>query len=308
MENTQFKSSRPGKRNAFERKGLISMKMIILGKTGLEISSVTYGGMVSNGVEQSLSDQHVSYAYDRGINYFDVAPLYGDAQTKMGNSIRPYRKDIILACKTFEREAKTARAELEESLRLLHTDYFDVYQLHCLFSPEDVENAFSENGSMKTILEAQKQGYIRHVGITAHCEESALKALELYDFDTVLFPLNWATGLKKEFGHRVAKLCKEQNKGLISMKSQAKRVWNEGEEKTYPLSWTKPIDDDDRLAICALKYALSLGADTIIPPGNFEHFSFVLENIDECLKNPLTKEDLSYLKQCLENLDGEPIF
>ena len=279
-----------------------------LGKTGLQISPVTYGGMISNNVEQKASDQYVTYAYDRGINYFDVAPLYGDAQTKMGNSIRPYRNHIILACKTFERSAESARKELEESMRLLHTDYFDVYQLHCLFSPEDVDNAFSENGSMKTILKAREEGYIRHVGITAHCEESALKALKLYDFDTVLFPLNWASGLSKGFGHRVAKLCKEQEKGFISIKSQAERVWNEGEEQTYPLSWTKPIDDNDHLAICALKYALSLGADTIIPPGNFKHFSFVFDHIDECLKNPLTQEDITYLKHCLANLDGKPIF
>ena len=282
--------------------------MTTLGRTGLEISNVTYGGMISNSVEQSASDNFVSFAYDQGINYFDVAPVYGDAQTKMGNSIQAYRKNIILACKTFERTEEAARKELEESMRLLHTDYFDVYQLHCLFSLEDVDNAFAEDGAMKAILRAKEQGYIRHLGITAHCEESALKALELFDFDTVLFPLNWATGLSKAFGHRVAKLCKEQNKGLISMKSQAERIWNEGEEQTYPLSWTKPIVDNDRLGICALKYALSLGADTIIPPGNFEHFSFVLDHIDECLKNPLSQEDLDYLNHCLANLDGKPIF
>ena len=88
---------------------------------------------------------------DRGVNYFDVAPSYGDAEEKLGLSLKPHRKDLFLACKTTIRTKKEAEKEFEESLRLLHTDYFDVFQLHSLTTPEDVDKAFDSNGVIEMI-------------------------------------------------------------------------------------------------------------------------------------------------------------
>ena len=109
-----------------------------LGKTGIDISAITYGGIVSMDAVQEDSDRYVEWALEQGINYFDVAPTYGDAQLKLGQSLIPYRDKIKLACKTKARTAKEAMALFEESRRLLHTDYFDVYQLHEVTTPEDV--------------------------------------------------------------------------------------------------------------------------------------------------------------------------
>ena len=136
------------------------MKYRQFGNTGISISSVSYGGIVSAGVYggekydsegQEASDRYVSWAIDRGVNYFDVAPAYGNAEEQLGNSLWPYRKDIFLACKTNKRDRDGAAADIKKSLKLLHTDYFDVYQLHEISSMQDVERAFGPGGAMEVI-------------------------------------------------------------------------------------------------------------------------------------------------------------
>jgi aryl-alcohol dehydrogenase-like predicted oxidoreductase len=110
-----------------------------LGNTGYQVSAVVYGGIVSMRDGQTNSDRYVAWAIEQGINYFDVAPTYGDAQEKLGQSLIPYRKDVYLACKTKQRLREGAEKEMKESLRLLHTDHFDVYQMHELPTKEDLD-------------------------------------------------------------------------------------------------------------------------------------------------------------------------
>lgn len=283
-----------------------------LGNTSFEITPVTYGGIISMQDGQDASDRYMAWAIDRGINYFDVAPTYGDAQEKLGNSLLPYRKDIYLACKTNRRMGADARKEFEESFRLLHTDYFDVYQLHGLSSVEEVDQVFGAGGTMEMMVKAKEQGLVRKLGITCHSEAAALKAISLFDFDTVLFPLNWHMGIGYGMGKQLAKAAKEKGMGLLGMKQLIERRWispDEGKNSPFPKSWCKPIDRENReLRIAAMKYALSLGVDTLIPPGNFEDFSFVVENIDECLRNPLSDDDMALLAQSYEKVKDYPFF
>lgn len=282
-----------------------------LGRTGMNISPIVYGGIVSMSDGQDNSDAYVEYAIRHGINYFDVAPSYGDAEEKLGRSLIPYRKDIYLACKTQERTAEGAKRELEHSLKQLHTDYFDNYQMHSLSTMEDLDTAFGENGAMSIMIRAKEQGLVRNLGITCHSEEVALRALTLYDFDTVLFPLNWGLHLAKGFGGRIAAAAKDKGIGLLAMKAFIHRAWIDHEEclkSGFHKSWCKPIINDERFLVAAMKYTLSLGADTLVPPGNFHHFSFAVEHIDECLEHPLTQEDLEYLTQRLPEIQGHYFF
>jgi aryl-alcohol dehydrogenase-like predicted oxidoreductase len=282
------------------------------GNTGFEITPVIYGGIVSMRDGQEASDNYVSWAIDRGINYFDVAPSYEDAQEKLGKSLITYRKKIYLACKTTCRMKVDAEKEFEESFRLLHTDYLDVYQMHALSKEEDVEKAFGANGVMEMMVKAKEKGLVRKLGITCHNEAVALKAMSLYDFDTVLFPLNWHMNLGHHMGTQLCKTAKEKGMGIVGMKQLIQRAWLNGDERErspFQKSWCKPIDLEDRkLRLAAMKYTLSLGVDAIVPPGDFVNFSFVVENIDECLKNPLTDEDLTFLKQNYEKVKDYPFF
>lgn len=283
-----------------------------LGRTGIEISSISYGGIVSMDDGQDASDKYVSWAIDKGINYFDVAPSYGDAEEKLGNSLKLYRNKINLACKTGQRMKDKAEQELLRSQKLLHTDYFDVYQLHGIASMEEVERAFGPGGVMEMVRTLKERGIARNVGITAHSEEAALKCIELYDFDTVLFPFNWFMNLEHQMGSKLIKAAKEKNMGVLCMKAFIERKWNSEEEKKasmFPKSWCKPIDVNDvEFGTAAMKYALSLGVDTLIPPGNFASFSFAVNHIDEVLKNPLNEKDLTFLKEKLNTVRGKEFF
>jgi len=298
-----------------------NMKYRRLGNTGFEVSTVVYGGIVSmahgdgrvyQNDGQATSDGHVAWAIDHGINYFDVAPTYGDAQQMMGNSLRPYRKDVYLACKTEARDRAHAEALMLESLKLLHTDYFDVYQMHALSTMKDLEVAFGPGGVMELMREMKQKGIARKLGITAHSEAVALKALELYDFDTVLFPFNWHMHMAHGMGSTLITATKEKGAGLLCMKSMIERAWTEEERyaSKYPKSWCKPIDVDDEpeWLLAAVKYALSLGVDAIVPPGNFDHFRFAVEHIDEAVSAPLSERDRALLAERMESVKSRPFF
>ncbi|MDF2685031.1 MAG: Aldo/keto reductase, partial [Clostridia bacterium] len=280
-------------------------------KTGFNISPVVYGGIVSMSDGQKNSDDYVSYAYDKGINYFDVAPTYGDAQEKLGNSLKPYRNNVYLACKTAERTSEGAKKEMTESFKLLHTDYFDIYQMHALNTMNDLDVAFGRNGIMNYLIQAKQNGLIRNISFTAHNEEVALKALTLYDFSSVLFPINWGMHLGKEFGGRLSEDVQKKGIGFLGMKTLIHRAWlDESEKKNsrFQKSWCKPISDDEKLGVAALKYTLSLGVNAVVPPGNFESFSFAVEHIDQCMENPLNDSDISYLKEELKKIEGHYFF
>lgn len=283
------------------------MEKAMLGKTGFMVSRVTYGGIISMRETQKDSDRYVAMAVDRGINYFDVAPSYEDAQDRLGPSLKPYRKGVYLACKTERRDAAGAKEELLGSLKALQTDYFDVYQLHAMTTKEDLERVFAPGGAMETLVWAKKEGLIRNIGITTHSEDCVLSALDCFQFDTVLFPMNWALGVIKGWGDRISERAKKENIGLLAMKTLIHRRWREGEERVYPKSWCKPVYENEALGVAGMKYGLYKGAATLIPPGNYDRFRFMLNHIDRALE-PLTEEEWALLRTEAETVKNELIF
>ena len=284
------------------------MRRCVLGRTGYQISPVVYGAIIHMNETQEDANRLVGYAVERGVNYFDVAPSYGDAQQLMGPALAPFRKDVCLACKTVMRTREESRRELLESLKVLQTDYLDVYQLHAVTTQEDVDTIFGPDGAMETFLWARREGLIRNIGMSTHHEANGLKAMDLYDFDTILYPMNWALGLATGWGDRMAERVQKTGAGLLAMKTLVSRLWLPDEEKAYPKSWCRPIFDNDRLAMAGMKYGLAKGAATLVPPGNIDHFDFMLDHIDECLDNPLTEADLAYLRQETEKVKDNLIF
>ena len=292
-----------------------------LGRTGIQVSAIAYGGIVSAGfysrvnypeLDQAASDRFVAYAIDHGVNYFDVAPSYGNAEEQLGNSLLPYRNNVRLACKTARRDREGGEAELKNSLKLLHTDHFDVYQLHGVSSMADVEKAFAPGGVMELMREVKEKGIASRIGFTAHNEDAALRMLELYDFDTVLFPFNWFMHMEHSMGARLIKAAKERGMGVLCMKAFIERKWDSDAERAssaFPKSWCKPIDvEDEAFGMAAMRYALSLGVDTLIPPGNFGSFSFAVEHAYECLKTPYSETDKALLETKLPLVRGKEFF
>ena len=282
-----------------------------LGETGFKVFPVGYGGIVSMNDGQDASDRYVSWAIDHGINYFDVAPSYGDAEEKLGNSLKAYRKNIYLACKTARRLSRDAGAEFEKSFEHLHTDYFDVYQKHSLSTQEDIDQAFGPGGVLEMMVKARRDGRVRKLGITAHSEEIALKAMALYDFDTVLFPVNWMMIMKNGMGTALCRDAKQRKMGLLAMKSLVHRRWFDQSEDRgdYSKSWCKPIDTDNKMmGIAAMKYAFRLGADIMLPPGNFKSFSFVVDHIEEITAHSITGDEMALLENEFAMVKEYPFF
>ena len=284
------------------------MQKSILGRTGLLISPVVYGAIIHMNESAEKAAQLVTGAVDRGVNYFDVAPSYGDAEVLMGPALEPHRSAVYLACKTGKRKRQEARDELLQSLKNLKTDYFDVYQIHALTTQDELDTLFGPDGAMETFVWAKREGLIRHIGFSTHNERVALNALDLFDFETVLFPMNWAMGLTTGWGNAIAEKVRQTGAGLLAMKTLVERLWLPDEVKTYPKSWCKPLSGDVTLMRAAMKYGLAKGATTLIPPGNVEHFEFMLDQIESCQTEPLDNRELAMLQQAAEQVKDQLIF
>ena len=210
------------------------------GATGVELSILGLGGVVVSGVEQDHAKRLVAEAVERGVNYFDVAPTYGNAEEILGPALAPYRRDVFLACKTTERTRAGAQAELERSLARLRTKHLDLYQLHALTDvAEDVDVAFGKGGALETFIAARKAGQVRFLGFSAHSVAAALAALARFDFDSILFPVNFATYFAGNFGPQIMEKACAQGVARLALKALARQKWPEAdaERPLHPKCW-----------------------------------------------------------------------
>ncbi len=276
------------------------------GKTKEMLSVIGFAGIIVMNETQSDANRYVAEALDQGINYFDVAPSYGDAQDKLGPALAGHRQDVFLACKTEKRTRKEAEEALNHSLKTLQTDHFDLYQLHSMTTEADVEQAFGPNGVMETVVKAQQEGKIRHVGFSAHSDYAAQACLDRFPFESVLFPLNWMTYLREGFGKPLVERAQKDGLTLLALKALARCAWPEGmtrEARPYPKTWYQPLDDPDR-ADLALRFTLSLPVTAAVTPGDIRMFRLAMQLIGAY--RPITPDEIELLKTWDE--DRQPIF
>ena len=248
----------------------------------IDLSILGLGGMLLVGMEQDDANRIVAEALERGINYFDVAPFYGDgeAEQRMGIALESHRDKVFLACKTLERSAKGAQRELEQSLHLLRTDRFELYQFHAVTAMEDVEEIFARGGAAEAFLRAREQGKIRYIGFSAHSVAAALAMLDRFHFDSILFPVNFICYARGNFGPQVIQKAKEKGVARLALKAMAHGPWRRGEKRMYPKCWYRPIENRE-LALQALRFTLSEDVTAAIPPGDARLFRLALELIHD---------------------------
>jgi len=269
-------------------------------KTGESLSVVGFGGILVMGEEPAEASRLVAQAVDRGVNYFDVAPTYGNAEERLGPALQPYRQSVFLACKTEERTAQGATKALHESLKKLRTDYFDLYQLHAVTTMADVEQITAPGGALEAFIRAREDGLVRYLGFSAHSEEAALALMDRFDFDSILFPFNWACWYKGKFGPSV--LERAQNKGVacLALKTLAKRKWREGEDHRWSKTWYAPVDTFEEASL-ALRFTLSRPITAAVSPGHEELFLWACDAADQL--TPLTDKEEALLAERSRNLD-----
>ena len=275
-----------------------------LGKTGEELTIVGFGGIIVMNEEPENAKKYVAKAVEeRGINYFDVAPSYGNAQERLGPALEPYRDSVFLACKTGKRDAKGAEEELQQSLKHLRTDHFDLYQLHGVSSMEDVDQIMAPGGALETFANARERGLTRYLGFSAHSEEAALALMDQFAFDTILFPFNWVCWNQRNFGPRVVEKAQEKEMGILALKALAKRRWKENEERKWNKTWYSPVDTFEE-ALMALRFTLSQPITAAVSPSHAELLWWECDAADQF--TPLSEEEAAEVAKRSEGL--EPIF
>jgi aryl-alcohol dehydrogenase-like predicted oxidoreductase len=261
-----------------------------LGKTGVELSIIALGGVAVMNDAQDTANNLVAEAFDRGINYFDVAPSYGDAQDRLGPALEPYRSRSFLACKTQERTRDGSRKELEGSLKALRSDHVDLYQFHALTKMSELDQVLGPNGAMETFEAARKEGKIRFIGFSAHSVETALAAMDRYNFDTILFPINFVLFSQANFGPQVLEKAQQNGMGILALKAMARSTWSEEEKKNHPhpKCWYHPAGFPDEAAL-GLRWTLSHPVTAAVPPGDESYFRLAMDVAQQF--KPISKDE-----------------
>jgi len=191
------------------------MRYRILGKTGLEISEVGFGGIPIIRLSMDEAILVLRRSYDRGITFYDTANIYLDSEEKIGRALEGLRHQVVLATKTLKRDRKGAEADIDQSLRALRTDYLDLYQLHQVSQETDFQTLTGPNGAMEGVIRAKEAGKIRHIGLTSHSLEMAVRLIQTELFSTIQFPFNFLEGAPQEELHPLAR---QMNLGILGMK------------------------------------------------------------------------------------------
>ncbi len=248
-----------------------------LGKTGHESSVVAFGTYAIGNVGQDEADRAIEYALAHGINHFDVAPTYAEAELRLGSYLKRHpQPDLFIGCKTNERGRDAARAELHRTLERLGRDRFDLYQLHAVGTRADLEACFAPGGSFEVILEARDAGLVGHVGITGHGLEAPAthaEALRRFDFSTVMVAVNPLLHAIPDFRRDwedLLALCAANDVGIHVLKATAKAPWPDRSRatlNTWYIPFTEQADIDRAVA-----WALNQPVTTICSSGDLSVF------------------------------------
>lgn len=268
------------------------------------LSIIGFGGIVVMNAEQEHANRVVAEAVARGVNYFDVAPSYGNAEDRLGPALEPFRDEVFLACKTTNRDREGAERELHSSLAKMRTDRFDLYQLHALSKMEELDRAFAPGGAMEVFMKAKESGKIRHIGFSAHSAEVALAALDRFEFDSILFPFNFVCWHEGNFGSQVLEKARQKGAARLALKALAYRPWPKDADRSgFDKCWYQPTSDPE-IARLALRFALSQDITAAIPPGEESLFWMAVDIAEHF--TPLTPEEREEVQKLAQGI--QPIF
>ena len=256
------------------------MEYRILGKTGLKISRMGFGGIPIQRVDQEATKQLMKKLVEEGVNYIDTAKGYTVSESYLGYALEGIRDQFVLATKSMSRTKEAMEKDILDSLKALRTDYIDLYQVH---NPnmEQLDIVIEKDGALEALLEAKEKGMIGHIGLTAHSLEVFERALEYDWVETIMFPYNFI----EQQGVELIKKCREKNIGFIDMKPLAGGA----------------IED----ATLALRYICQNPDVTVVIPG-LADMKEIDENVQACNDNsPLTQEEKNQIESIKKQLGSQ---
>jgi aryl-alcohol dehydrogenase-like predicted oxidoreductase len=232
-----------------------------LGRLGHQSSVLIYGAAALGAVDQDTAEASIQEALDAGINHFDVAADYGDAEIRLGPSMPRIRDRIFLASKTGRRTADEAWSEINRSLERLQTDHLDLIQMHAVCDLDNLDLVTGKGGSLEAAIRAKDEGMVAAIGITGHTHEAPsvhTEALRRFDFDSVLTPLNYNLSKDPAYADDYAGLVEAvqaSDAALMTIKMIARRNWSDAEDKRYD-TWYRPFDEQ-RYITAAITWLLN---------------------------------------------------
>lgn len=191
------------------------MKTVQLGKSGLVVSEVGFGGIPIIPIGRENAVKVIKYCYERGITFYDTANMYGDSEKMLGEALEAVRDKVVIATKTTNRDKAGAAEHIALSLENLRSDYIDLYQFHNVSKDEELAQVLGADGAMEAVQEAIQAGRIKQVGVTSHKIETAIKACQTGLFATLQFPFNF---VEQDPLDELFDVARAQNMGIIAMK------------------------------------------------------------------------------------------
>lgn len=190
------------------------MKYSVLGKTGLNVSRISFGGIPIQQLNQKDANRLIGRAVELGINFFDTARGYTISENLIGEALLGKRRNVFLATKSMTRDKEGMKKDIETSLNNFKTDYIDLYQFHNIPSLQELERVMAPGGALDAFIECKEKGMINHIGITSHSLEVIEKALDYDIFETIQYPYNAIETQAEEIFQKAY----EKNIGVIAMK------------------------------------------------------------------------------------------
>jgi predicted aldo/keto reductase-like oxidoreductase len=191
------------------------MERVRLGRTEFLVSTIGFGGIPITRLQADEGARLVRHCFERGINFFDTAPLYGDSEVKVGAGLQGVRSQVIIATKTFKRRKSEAAEDLEKSLSRLKTDYIDLYQFHNVADSKTLDEVLGPEGAYEAAVRAREAGKVRHIGLTSHNIDTAVIACKTGLFSTIQIPFSI---IEHDPAEKLFPIARESGMGIIAMK------------------------------------------------------------------------------------------
>jgi predicted aldo/keto reductase-like oxidoreductase len=266
------------------------------GRTGHYSTVAIFGGAALWDTTQDVADRAMEQIIAAGVNHIDIAPSYGKAEVLVGPWMPRVRDQFFLGCKTTERTQQGAWDELQRSLEKLRTDHFDLYQIHAITRMEQLDEVLHPGGALDAILDAREQGLTKYIGITGHGNDSPaifLEALRRFDFDSILFPINFVQFANENYRRDAQALlaeCRKRDVGTMIIKAIGKGVWRDAPHTAT--TWYVPFVEPAQIQT-AINFVLSQEVTGICMAGDV---NLLQAQLDACENfQPMSESDQAEL-------------
>jgi aryl-alcohol dehydrogenase-like predicted oxidoreductase len=250
------------------------------GRTGHLSTIAIFGAAAFWEISQEDADRVMESVVQPGINHIDVAPSYGQAEIRIGPWMPRERGRFFLGCKTMERTREGTWREMHESLQRLQTETFDLYQCHAITSMEELDAVTMKGGALEAFVEARREGLIKFIGITGHgvnAPQIYLEALRRFDFDSVLFPLNFVqmgNPVYRKYAEELIATCKARDVATMIIKTITKGPW--GDKQQTANTWYEPFEAGEEIQR-AVNFALSYDVTGLCTAGDTRILPLVIQ-------------------------------